>query len=454
MDKSSAKEVFFNSCKNGDLNTIKINLFHNVSPFSLDKYGNNALHLASMNNQPKVLEYLLKTVKTYKSNFQNKIGRTALNIAAAQGAYECIEVLLNYFHCDINLTDKIFLNSPLHWCVTSKCIKGVKKLLDVGADFTSVNKFGKTPLQLAKTTCLDIFQLIDHFIKNKNKDQCLQTTPHINNNIETKTKTISKSSNLSQFKITNDKSKSNSKIFDKTVNQQCSNCETILDPNLTSNNGDESFYLDISKLKHGDNSVLKLLEKSIEPVDETSFVSSILNSGKVIQLTEAGILALEYTKNEINTPIPDHLVQSFLNTSQQYNENENHLDNENIEKDTESGSITLSRGLKRLKSPQPCSKRFKYTESTKITEFESLLDQLSSKFTKTVPRVYNSNSYCPQSLSTTESSTMRNNEVCKNQLVCVNSDINAQPKWVDDLMCLLHKLDNSDIVENKPIDLP
>jgi hypothetical protein len=35
----------------------------------------------------------------------------------------------------------------------------------------------------------------------------------------------------------------------------------------------------------GDNSVLKLLEKSIEPVDETSFVSSILSSGKVIQLT-------------------------------------------------------------------------------------------------------------------------------------------------------------------------
>lgn len=59
-----------------------------------------------MNNQPKVLEYLLKTVKTYKSNFRNKIGRTALNIAAAQGAFECIEVLLN-FNCDINSTDKV-----------------------------------------------------------------------------------------------------------------------------------------------------------------------------------------------------------------------------------------------------------------------------------------------------------------------------------------------------------
>jgi len=60
-----------------------------------------------MYNQPKVLEYLLNTVKTYKSNFRNKIGRTALNIAAAQGAFECIEVLLNNFPCDINSTDKV-----------------------------------------------------------------------------------------------------------------------------------------------------------------------------------------------------------------------------------------------------------------------------------------------------------------------------------------------------------
>lgn len=446
MNKSSAREIFFQSCINGDLGAIKINLFKNVSPFCLDKYGNNALHLASMNNQPKVLEYLLKTVKTFKSNFRNKIGRTALNIAAAQGAFECIEVLLKYSSCDINSTDKIFNNSPLHWCVTCKCVEGVKKLLNAGADFTLTNKFGKTPLQLAKTTSLDIFNLINTFIKNKNNDQCLDTTSQIHNDIRTKINVSSKSSNLSQFKITND----NSKIFNKVVDQQSVNCETILGPNLASNNSDESFYLDISKLKHGDNSVLKLLEKSIEPVDETSFVSSILNSGKVIQLTEAGILALEYTKNEINTPIPDRLVQSFLNTSQQYNENENHHNKDNIEKDIELGSITLARGLKRLKSPQPCSKRFKYSESTKISEFESLLDQLSSKCTKTVPRVYNSNSYCPQSLSTVENSTKRKNEVCnKNQLVCINPDINAQPKWVDDLMCLLHKLDNSDIVEHK-----
>lgn len=44
----------------------------------------------------------------------------------------------------------------------SKCIKGVENLLCYGADFKLVNKFGKTPLQLAKTTCLDIFHLINN----------------------------------------------------------------------------------------------------------------------------------------------------------------------------------------------------------------------------------------------------------------------------------------------------
>lgn len=49
--------------------------------------------------------------------------------------------------------------------------------------------------------------------------------------------------------LTDSNSKSNSKIFSKTVDQQNVNCESILGPNLVSNNSDESFYLDISKLK-------------------------------------------------------------------------------------------------------------------------------------------------------------------------------------------------------------
>lgn len=154
---------------------------------------------------------------------------------------------------------------------------------------------------------------------------------------------------------------------------------------------------------------------------------------------EAGKLALEYTKNEINTPIPDRLVKSFLTTSQQYsNDIENHVNNDDVEKDIEFEPKTLVKGLKRLQSPQPSSKRFKYTEtpSNKNSEFESLLEQLS---TKTVPKVYNSTSYYSQNLASIENNTSKNNEVCnKNQLMCLNPDINAQ-KWVEDIMCLLNK---------------
>lgn len=53
----------------------------------------------------------------------------------------------------------------------------------------------------------------------------------------------------------------------------------------------------------GDNSVLNLLEKSIEPVDETSFVSSILNSGKVIQLTGMKYKLLMITKKVTKTSL-------------------------------------------------------------------------------------------------------------------------------------------------------
>lgn len=155
---------------------------------------------------------------------------------------------------------------------------------------------------------------------------------------------------------------------------------------------------------------------------------------------EAGILALEYTKNEINTPIPDRLVKSFLTTSQQYNENNNKFNNDAAsEKVNEYDLKSLTKGLKRSKSLQSCSKKKKYTEATtyKISEFENVLEE-STKCTSTAPRVNNSS-------SSLENNLIKNKEVCnKNQLVCLNPDIDAQPKWIENLLSLLHNIDNSD----------
>lgn len=81
------------------------------------------MHLACINNQPRVLQYLLGTVKRYKTDTPNKLGRTALNIAASQGAFECIEILLDNLDCDINSTDKVssYLSLPIDNYWNFKC---------------------------------------------------------------------------------------------------------------------------------------------------------------------------------------------------------------------------------------------------------------------------------------------------------------------------------------------
>lgn len=158
---------------------------------------------------------------------------------------------------------------------------------------------------------------------------------------------------------------------------------------------------------------------------------------------------MEYTKNEVNTPIPDRLVKSFFTTSQQYNENGNHSENNHSKKEID--SKIHNKRFKRLKSPQPCSKRTKYTETcNRSSETESLFEKMSTKCTNTVPQVYNINSGCSQSSSSSENNTIEMGEICfKNQLVCLNSDINTQPKWVEDLMSLFYKLKKSNIVIQK-----
>lgn len=158
---------------------------------------------------------------------------------------------------------------------------------------------------------------------------------------------------------------------------------------------------------------------------------------------------MEYTKNEVNIPIPDRIVKSFLNTSNQYNENKNETDKNVPEKDND--SKTPNKGLKRLKSPLPSSKKFKYDETTsrKKSKFDDLMEQSSSKYSDNISKISNLNTtHSSQSFSTMEINTVKSNEVCnKNQLVCLNSDINSQPKWIEDLMCLL-----KDIVKHKKIE--
>ncbi|XP_050419708.1 myb-like protein D [Adelges cooleyi] len=436
---NSIKERFFHSCETGDLEVVKTALFHSVQPFSQDKFGNTGIHLACMKNQYEVLNYLLKTVKTYKKDVENKLGRTALNIAASQGAYECIDILVTNLYCDFNSTDKHFKNTPLHWCVISKCISGVKRLLDIGADYTLTNKLGKTPLQLAENTCLDMFYYIKEFIEKKNKhnNKSEIVTRSTQKNIDP---LLSAKSCTPQFNTNaNQSSKSETNFIKKTINDNTMYNDTI--PEL--NNSNNPCFLNISNIKNGDNSVLKQLEKAIEPIDETSFVSSILNSGKVIQLTEAGILALEYTKNEVNIPIPKRLVKSFLKSSSKNNSHENNLENKNFENDDD--SVTNIKGQKRLKNEESTNKRIKRNEPIN-KRLKTLLDVLNQDLIRV-----SSNKKNQKSASTvnTKSDSRYNEADSSNQLMCFDPDMSSRRKWVEELTLLLQKNECKNIPANE-----
>jgi len=95
-----------------------------------------------MYNQPKILEYLLKTVKTFKNDSKNKLGRTALNIAASQGAFECINILLNNLKCNINSTDKV---CSIYWNINSLKLLfyRLKYFITVTIDYLKVNVLNK-----------------------------------------------------------------------------------------------------------------------------------------------------------------------------------------------------------------------------------------------------------------------------------------------------------------------
>lgn len=135
-------------------------------------------------------------------------------------------------------------------------------------------------------------------------------------------------------------------------------------------------------------------------------------------------------------------MKSFLTTSKQCEKNK--IDAPETESTT-IDSKTPSKGSKRLKSPPPLTKKLKFTETTvvKKSEFEILLEQLNIKYPKNSPRVNNNSSAnSSQNVSSLDISTAKNNNKysIKNQLVCLNSDVNGHPKWVEDLMSLLKEI--------------
>ncbi|XP_050097455.1 ankyrin repeat domain-containing protein 50 [Anopheles aquasalis] len=127
-------------------NTDKVHeLMSRGAPFTADWLGTTPLHLAARYNHIETSRVLLRAGISKDS--KTKVDRTPLHMAVFHGNIEIVELLLSH-KCEVDAKDMLKMTA-LHWGVERKHTKIVEMLLQYGADPNVVSKFGKTPIQLA-----------------------------------------------------------------------------------------------------------------------------------------------------------------------------------------------------------------------------------------------------------------------------------------------------------------
>ncbi|ETN67996.1 ga binding protein beta chain (transcription factor e4tf1-47) [Anopheles darlingi] len=127
-------------------NTDKVHeLMSRGAPFTADWLGTTPLHLAARYNHIETSRVLLRAGISKDS--KTKVDRTPLHLAVFHGNIEIVELLLSH-KCEVDAKDMLKMTA-LHWGVERKHTKIVEMLLQYGADPNVVSKFGKTPIQLA-----------------------------------------------------------------------------------------------------------------------------------------------------------------------------------------------------------------------------------------------------------------------------------------------------------------
>lgn len=115
-------------------------------------------------NNYSSLECLLST-QTFDLEIKTKEGWTALIIAAYNGAYECLEILINY-GANVNASNYNFTTALMYAktnYLNTNSKKTLNKLIDSGADMESKDVFGKTLLDWVK----EEDKLLYDYLKNK-----------------------------------------------------------------------------------------------------------------------------------------------------------------------------------------------------------------------------------------------------------------------------------------------
>ncbi|XP_065093761.1 uncharacterized protein Atac3 [Ochlerotatus camptorhynchus] len=289
-------------------NTEKVHeLMSRGAPFTADWLGTSPLHLAARYNNVETCKVLLRAGISKDS--KTKVDRTPLHFAVYQGNVEIVELLLNS-KCEVDAKDMLKMTA-LHWAVEKRHDKIVEMLLQHGSDPNAVSKFGKSPISIATEAGLvDLVRilLLANQMRAASREQIQEATDNLMYELQQHKERTSAALDDGEDNITmdlsNDGSISNmssiprggleqldSNDTDNLIEKEDSLSDAII--NLEQNTEQDPKNLDSNTLQ-----MLKEHGIAMIPSDDSgsSLITSAIQSGRKILLSEAGKFALNETR--------------------------------------------------------------------------------------------------------------------------------------------------------------
>ncbi|RUS77580.1 hypothetical protein EGW08_014656, partial [Elysia chlorotica] len=144
------------AAKRGETDAVRA-LMSNGAPFTTDWLGTSPLHFAAQFGHQDTAEVLLRA--GISRDARTKVDRTPLHVASQEGHLSIVQLLLQS-NADIDAKDMLKM-TPLHWSTEKGHVAIIGMLIRNGADITLEDKFNRTPVDIALNNGrTDIAQLL------------------------------------------------------------------------------------------------------------------------------------------------------------------------------------------------------------------------------------------------------------------------------------------------------
>lgn len=301
----------------GNVDEIK-SLMSKGAPFTADWLGTSPLHFAAQNNHLEVCEILLRA--GISKDARTKVDRTPLHIAVFEGNVEIVKCLL-LNKADVDCKDLLSM-TPLHWAAQNGHAELAELLVRHGAQTDVANKFDLTPLDIAlQCERHDIAEIIsmtmhDPEIAAHNLAVEMNEMSNSNDSMVYTTESLQSESHLSSIPIETvlleDVDNENSVDPERLQLKQGISLAPVIHT-YTEDSPVEEIPEQINSQNKFCESIKLLQEHGITMLptdDDNNILSSILESGHSVVLTEVGKQVLNSTKpfqTTTTTTVPNNI---------------------------------------------------------------------------------------------------------------------------------------------------